>query len=91
MRFLNLTVVKTHTRCDITERTELLLKINILIICNNNKDYMSLGIGMCILSRMYLIALKNIFLLYCIYLITMQTMVTVGMIPRSVNLLIDHV
>ena len=32
----------------LNEHTELLLIINLLIICNNNKDYMSLGIGMCI-------------------------------------------
>ena len=33
----------------------------------------------------------NMFVLYFIYLITRQTMVTVGMDPPSVNLLIIHV
>ena len=32
----------------LSEHTELLLIINILIICNNNKYYMSLRIGICI-------------------------------------------
>ena len=30
---------------------ELLLIINLLIFCNNNKDYVSLGIGMCIFLK----------------------------------------
>ena len=39
----------------LSKHTELLLIINLLIICNNNKDYMPLGIGMCIFSQMYLV------------------------------------
>ena len=61
------------------EHTELLL-----IIGNNNKDYMSLGIGMCIFSQMYLIVKKIFFFkLYFIYLLFRQTMITVGMIRRQ--------
>ena len=51
---------------------------------------MSVGIGMCIFFQMYLIYFFNYaFLLYFIYVITRQTMVIVGMIPLSVNLLIS--
>ena len=32
----------------LSEHTGLLLILNLLIICNNNKDCISLGIGMCI-------------------------------------------
>ena len=52
MPFFNLIVVKKYIPTPyvilLSEHTELLLIINLLIICNNNKDYMSLGIGMCI-------------------------------------------
>ena len=63
--FLNLTVVKIYIPTPyvilLSEDTELLLIINLFIICNNNKDYMSLGIGMCIFSQMYLIVFKYVF------------------------------
>ena len=38
----------------LSEHTELLLIINILIIFNNSKDYISLGIGMCIFFLKYI-------------------------------------
>ena len=52
---------------------------------------MSVGIGMCmyVFSQMYLIVFNYVILFYFIYLITRQTMVTVGMFPLSFNILIS--
>ena len=69
---------------DITEQTHrVTINNKSLIICNNNKDDMSIGIGMCIFFK-YLIVLNYVFIIF-IYLITRQTMVTVGMIPRQLT------
>ena len=68
------------------------IKINHLIICNNIKAYISLGIGMCLfLSNVSDSVLICFFYIYFIYSITRQIMVTVGIIPPSVNLLISRV
>ena len=58
-------------------------------MCKNNKDYMSVGIGYVYFSQMYLIVFNYVKKKYCIYLIARPTMVTVGLIPLSVNILIS--
>ena len=73
--------------CDITERAHrVTINNKYVIVCSNNKDYMSVGIAICIFSNVSDSIFYYAFAIF-IYLITRQTRVTVRMIPPSVNLL----
>ena len=60
-----------------------------LIICNNNKDYMSVGIGMCIFSQMYLIVFLNMFIVIFYLRNNQANYGNSWYAPLSVNLLIS--
>ena len=51
----------------LSEHTELLLIINLLIICNNKKDYMSLGLGMFIFLTTVSDRLEKVYYYYILF------------------------